>query len=165
MSTIPDTTVQLKDGSTITIRTARPEDVRAVLEHARPIFAEEEFLLTMPDDFHMTEEQEEQWLQMNCDDPGKLVIVAESAGRIIGLLGFESEERKRVRHHGELGMSVNKAWRERSVGRALLLALIAGRNSTRCWRKCTCKFSPLIAALSRSIHRSVSKKRDGRYEM
>ncbi len=35
MSTIPDTTVQLKDGSTITIRTARPEDVRAVLEHAR----------------------------------------------------------------------------------------------------------------------------------
>jgi hypothetical protein len=57
MSTIPDTTVQLKDGSTITIRTARPEDARAVLEHARPIFAEEEFLLTTPDDFHMTEEQ------------------------------------------------------------------------------------------------------------
>ncbi|SRR5579871_6035192 len=58
MSTIPDTPVRLKDGSTITIRTARSQDAPAVLKLVRPIFAEREFLLTTLDEFQMTEEQE-----------------------------------------------------------------------------------------------------------
>lgn len=125
MSTIPNTSIQLKDTTTITIRAARPEDAPAILAHARGVFVEEEFLLTTLDDFHMTDEQEATWIQANRDDPGNLVIVAEHEGRIIGMLNFHSEKRKRVMHHGELGMSVNKAWRGRGVGRALLLALIA----------------------------------------
>jgi len=125
MSAIPDTTAQLKDGTTITIRTARPEDARHMLEHARAVFAEGEFLLSTLDDFRMTEEQETAWLQANRNDPGNLVIVAEYNGRIIGMLNFHSEERKRVKHHGELGMSVNRAWRDQGMGRALLCTLIA----------------------------------------
>ncbi len=125
MSAIPDTTAQLKDGTTITIRTARPEDARHMLDHARAVFAEGEFLLSTLDDFRMTEEQEMAWLQANRNDPGNLVIVAEYEGRIIGMLDFHSEERKRVKHHGELGMSVNRAWRGQGVGRALLCTLIA----------------------------------------
>ena len=161
MSTIPDTTVQLKDGSTITIRAARPEDAQAVLEHVRPIFAEEEFLLTTPDDFHMTEEQEEKWLRMNRDDPGKLVIVAESAGRIIGLLSFQSEERKRVRHHGELGMSVNKARRDQGVGRALLLALIAWAEQHPVLEKvCLQVFATNTRAIA--LYTSLGFKEEGR---
>ncbi|HKF38790.1 MAG TPA: GNAT family N-acetyltransferase, partial [Ktedonobacteraceae bacterium] len=125
MSAIPDTTTRLKDGTTITIRTARPEDARRLLDHARAAFAEGEFLLSTLDDFRMTEEQETAWLQANLDDPSNLVIVAEYEGRITGMLDFHSEKRKRVRHHGELGMSVNRAWRDRGVGRALLRTLIA----------------------------------------
>ena len=125
MSIIPATTAQTRNGSSITIHTARPEDAEAILYHARAIFAEGEFVLSTLDDFHMTDEQETVWLQANRDDPGDLVIVAEHEGRIIGMLNFQSERRKRVRHHGELGMSVNRAWRDQGVGRALLLALIA----------------------------------------
>jgi N-acetylglutamate synthase-like GNAT family acetyltransferase len=62
MSTIPDTLVRLKDSSTITIRTARPQDASAMLALVRPIFAEREFLLTTLDDFHMTEEQEGEYV-------------------------------------------------------------------------------------------------------
>lgn len=125
MSTIPNTIIQLKDNREVTIRSARPEDAAALLEHAHAIFAEREFVLSTLDDFHMTEETEAAWIQMNLDDPGKVAIVAESDGKIIGLLNFYSEERKRVRHHGELGMSVHKAWRDKGVGRALLRTLIA----------------------------------------
>ncbi|HVB60012.1 MAG TPA: GNAT family N-acetyltransferase [Ktedonobacteraceae bacterium] len=125
MSIIPATTAQARNGSAITIHTARPEDAAAILYHARAILAEGEFVLSTLDDFHMTDEQETVWLQANRDDPGDLVIVAEHEGRIIGMLNFQSERRKRVRHHGELGMSVNRAWRDQGVGRALLLALIA----------------------------------------
>jgi RimJ/RimL family protein N-acetyltransferase len=125
MASIPDTTILLKDNTEITIRTARPEDAPAILTHVRAGFAEEEFLLSTLEDFHMTDEQERDWLQANLDHPGDLVIVAEYAGKIIGMLNFHSERRKRVVHHGELGMSVNKAWRDRGVGRALLQTLIA----------------------------------------
>lgn len=125
MSTIPTTTVHLKDNREVTIRSARPDDAAALLEHVYAIFAEGEFVLSTLADFHMTEETEAAWIQANLDDPGKVAIVAESDGKIIGLLNFHSEERSRVRHHGELGMSVHKAWRDKGVGRALLQMLIA----------------------------------------
>lgn len=125
MSTISNTTFQTKNGRAITIRTARPEDARTLLEHVRAGFAEGEFTLSTLADFHMTGEQEAAWIQANHDYPGDLVIVAEHEGQIIGMLNFSNERRRRVRHHGELSMGVNKAWRDQGVGRALLQTLIA----------------------------------------
>jgi RimJ/RimL family protein N-acetyltransferase len=61
---------------------------------------------------------------MNLDDPGKIVIVAEREGQIIGLLNFSNGGRKRIAHLGELSMSAHKVWRNRGIGRALLSTLI-----------------------------------------
>src|SRR5438132_1330044 len=161
MSAIPDTTAQLKDGTTITIRSARPEDARHMLDHARAVFAEGEFLLSTLDDFRMTEEQEMAWLQANRDDPGNLVIVAEYEGQIIGMLNFHSEERKRVKHHGELGMSVNRAWRDRGVGRALLCTLIAWAEQHPVLEKlCLQVFATNTRAIT--LYRSLGFKEEGR---
>lgn len=124
MSTISTTTVQLKNNHTVTLRTAQPEDAAAFLGLVYGIFAEGEFVLSTLDDFRMTEEQEAAWIQENLDNPGNVVIVAEGDGKIIGMINFRSEERKRVRHNGELSMSVHQAWRDKGVGRALLRALI-----------------------------------------
>jgi RimJ/RimL family protein N-acetyltransferase len=129
MSTIPDTPVRLKDGSMAIIRTARAEDAPALLALVRPIFAESQFLLTTLDEFQMTEEQEAVWLQANIDSLGDLVIVAvtdekKGASELVGMLNFHSQTRRRAAHTGELSMSVHKAWRDRGVGRALLLTLI-----------------------------------------
>jgi RimJ/RimL family protein N-acetyltransferase len=161
MSTIPDTPVQLKDGSTITIRTARPQDAPAMLALVRPIFAEGGFLLTTLDDFHQTEEQEADWLQMNLDDPGNLVIVAEAAGELIGVLDFHSQNRKRVVHTGELGMSVHKAWRDKGVGRALLTALLAWAEQHPVLEKvCLQVFATNTRAIA--LYTSLGFKEEGR---
>ena len=124
MSRIAEKMVHSKDGSMVTIRTALPADAAHILEHVHAVFAEEGFTLSTLDDFHNTEEQEASWLQMNLNDPGKLVIVAEAEGHIIGMLNFRNGERKRIAHLGEFGMSVDKAWRNRGIGRALLTTLI-----------------------------------------
>ena len=116
MSTIPTTTVQPKDNHTVTLRTAQPEDAAMLLELVHGILAEGEFVLSTLDDFRMTEEKEAAWIQANLDNPGNVVIVAEDDGKIIGMINFHSEERKRVRHHGELSMSVHEAWRDKGVG-------------------------------------------------
>lgn len=161
MSTIPNTTEQAKDGRMISIRTARPEDAQAVLDHARAIFVEGEFVLTTPEDFHMTEEQEAAWFQSNRDDPGKLVIVAEYEGQIIGELNFSSEGRKRVRHHGELSMSVQKAWRDQGVGRALLRTLITWAEQHPVLEKlCLQVFANNTRAIS--LYASLGFREEGR---
>ncbi len=124
MSKIAAKEIRLKDGEMVAIRTALSTDATRILELVYAIFAEEEFLLSTLDDFHNTEEQETSWLQKNLDDPDKLVMVAEADGHIIGMLNFHNGERKRIAHLGELGISVNKAWRNRGIGRALLSTLI-----------------------------------------
>jgi len=124
MSKIAEKEFRLKDGQVVIIRTAFPADAAKLLKHVYAIFAEAEFTLSTLEDFHNTEEQEASWLQKNLDDPGKLVIVAEREGQIIGMLDFHNGERKRIAHLGELGMSVNYAWRKRGIGRALLSTLI-----------------------------------------
>ncbi len=124
MSKIAEKAVRLKDGETVLIRTAFPADATQILKHVYAVFAEDGFTLSTLEDFHNTEEQEASWLQKNLDDPGKLVIVAEKEGQIIGMLDFHDGGRKRIAHLGELGMSVNYAWRNRGVGRALLSTLL-----------------------------------------
>jgi len=114
MSTITATPFQSKDSKTIILRSAIPTDASQILEHVHAIFAEGEFVLSTLGDFHMTEEQEASWLQANLDDPHKLVIVAEGDSHIIGMLDFRNGERKRIAHLGELGISVNKAWRDQA---------------------------------------------------
>ncbi len=161
MASISDTPVQVKDGRRVIIRAAKPEDASAILEHARAIFAEGEFVLSTPEDFRMTEELETAWLQANLDDPGKLVIVAVYEGRIIGMLNFQSEERKRVRHHGELGMSVNIGWRSLGVGRALLLALLAWAEQHPVLEKvCLQVFATNARAIA--LYRSLGFQEEGR---
>lgn len=108
----------------VVVRTALPTDAAQILALVYAVFAEEEFLLSTLDDFHNTEEQEASWLQVNLDNSGNIVIVAEHEGRIIGLLDFHSGNRKRIVHLGELGISVNNAWRNRGIGRALISTLI-----------------------------------------
>jgi RimJ/RimL family protein N-acetyltransferase len=90
----------------------------------RPVFAEESFLLTTPEDFKITEEQETAWFQTNLDHPDKLSILAVYEGQIIGLLNFHNGERKRLAHLGEFGMSVAKDWRNLGIGRAMISTLL-----------------------------------------
>lgn len=125
MATITAQTIRLKKGNSALIRSATPEDAAKLLAHARALFAESEFVLSTPDDFRMTQEQEEAWLQDHLDDPCKLVIVADCAGEIPGMLSFENGPRKRIAHQGEFSIGVTASARDQGIGRALLTTLLA----------------------------------------
>jgi len=161
VSRIAEKMVRSKDGAMVTIRTAFPADAAHILEHVYAVFAEEGFTLSTLDDFHNTEEQEASWLQMNLDDPGKIVIVAEREGRIIGLLNFHNGERKRIAHLGEFGMSINKAWRNRGIGRALLSTLIQwAQEHPRIEKVCLEVFATNVGAIA--LYESLGFQEEGR---
>lgn len=124
MSTISENVICLKDGREAVIRTAIPRDAAKILTLVRANLEEGEFVLSTPEDFRMTQEMEEAWLQANVDDPCKLVIIAEREGEILGMLNFANGARKRIAHQGELSMSVAKPVRDQGIGRALLSTLL-----------------------------------------
>jgi len=114
----------MKNNQPLLVRAAVADDAARLLEVAQAILAEGEFTITEPDELPLTEEQERQWVSLHVDAPGKLLLVSEIAGSVVGLLSFENEGRKRIAHRGTLHLSVLKEWRDQGIGRALLLSLI-----------------------------------------
>lgn len=161
MSTIAEKTIRAKDNSVVIIRTALPADAANLLEYVYAMFAEPEFVLSTLEDFHNTEEQETSWLEMNLNDPDKLVIIAENEGHITGMLNFYNGERKRIAHLGEFGMSVDKAWRDRGIGRALLTTLLRWvQEHPRIEKVCLEVFATNARAIS--LYESLGFREEGR---
>lgn len=115
---------QAKSGETVTIRAAVADDAPALLAHSRAIIDERELMITLPEEFDFTEESERAWIEQHAEAPGHLVLLAEIAGKIEGMLFFETGPRRRLAHRGVLHMSVSRNWRSRGVGTALLQSLI-----------------------------------------
>jgi RimJ/RimL family protein N-acetyltransferase len=113
-----------KTGETITIRTAQPEDAAALLAYIRPVAEETEFFVLEPDEFPEDEEQEQEWIEDHLESPGKILLLAEADGKIIGNVSFENGPHRRIAHRGNLGIAVVKEWRGRGVGMALMETLL-----------------------------------------
>lgn len=106
------------------LRTAVPEDTEQVYELARSVMEESEFVVTTPEEMSLTIEQERNWIQSHLEDPGKLMVVVEFFGTVIGMINFQNGTRKRLEHQGMFGMSVHRSWRDKGIGSVLLLALL-----------------------------------------
>ncbi len=111
-------------GQPIVIRTAWPEDAERVVAFVKAVAAEAPYLLTTEAEVVTTSERQKQWLQQIMNDPGKLAIVAEQEGDIIGFLDFHNGNKQRTKHQGSFGMSVKKDFRDQGIGTALLAALL-----------------------------------------
>ncbi len=115
---------RLKTGDLVVARSALPDNAPALLTHTRTVIEEGEFVVTRPEEFNLTEEQERDWIRQYADDPGKVLIVAEASRQIIGVLGVESRPRKRLAHRAAIHISVSREWRSRGVGTVLLQSAI-----------------------------------------
>ncbi|PTX52218.1 RimJ/RimL family protein N-acetyltransferase [Melghirimyces profundicolus] len=124
MATFDSTAVRLKTGEEITVRCAEGNDAEALLEMTRSVIAEGRHHLTKPEEFNATAEEEKNWIHQVSQSPNRLILLAEIRGEIIGMLDFHGGEKKRLRHTGSLGMSVQKNWRNRGVGSVLLAILL-----------------------------------------
>lgn len=104
---------------TISIRRAEPGDYAAV----RRIY---DAPLAQADTLQLPHPSLDLWrARMQSVDGNCHLLVAESAGELVGQLGLQVQSNPRRRHVGDLGMGVRDDWRGRGVGTALLEAALA----------------------------------------
>lgn len=121
-----ESTIVLRDGTKCTIRTARAEDAREVMDCFVRTHEETDFLLTYPDETGFTEEQEAGFLRARAESGNEIELCAVVNGEMVGTAGIGAVGTKeKVRHRAEFGISVRKAHWGRGIGRALTEACIA----------------------------------------
>lgn len=105
------------------IREARIEDAEALLKHAVKVYGEGRNLLTAPEEFNVTLEQEVQWLKDNMEK-GHLTLVAEQESTIVGMLNATKGTRKRVKHICMFGISIQDDYCNNGLGSKMIQRLL-----------------------------------------
>ena len=116
----------LKDGRKGVIRTAEEADTENILKQIASVLEEAEFTITTyPEDgADFTVEKEREWVKNHMEGDGKLLVVAEVNGEIVGSADLHNGERRRIQHVATVGITVLKEFRSLSVGKALMETLI-----------------------------------------
>lgn len=108
----------------IWLRSANINDVKQIIQLSKEVIKENSTLITTIEEFHITEEQQKEIIQIYSHSPSNCMIVAEYNHQIIALLTFQGGALKKYEHHGTIGMIVHKDWRGQGIGKALLTAII-----------------------------------------
>lgn len=122
---------QLNNGTVLLIREAVPEDARAILAYIQAISGESDFLTFGPGEFELTPAQEEEVLRKYRDADNQLYLLGLVDDTIVSGLTFSARSRPRIRHSGELGMSVRKPYWGLGIGSCMLDTFIEWARATQ----------------------------------
>lgn len=120
MSVLEPMAVTLVDGATVTLRSPEVDEAQRVVDYIGAICHETDQLMRDPADEVPTVEFERRWLGRAREDAGRIMIMAEADGRIVGLANATQGVRVRQRHLADLGISTRSGWRGRGLGRAMM---------------------------------------------
>jgi RimJ/RimL family protein N-acetyltransferase len=115
----------------ITIREAKPSDAAQIIAYVNRLSAEPNSNIELsPGEFSRTEEEEAGFLADIASSENSIFLVAESAGKIAGIINCRGSSRQAIRHAVTLGMSVDESMRGKGLGGRLMARSIEWAKST-----------------------------------
>jgi RimJ/RimL family protein N-acetyltransferase len=139
----------LKTGESVAIRMGAPDDAARIMDITRGVIRENEFVVTEPGEFELEEEQERSWIGRHLVDAGHIILVAAIGDEVIGFLHFQNGFRKRLSHRGRFHMLIEKEFRGRGVGSALIVTLLKwAKNHPSIEKVCFAVFSTNLGAIA-----------------
>lgn len=118
-------TISLKDGRECILRNGAENDGANVLKNFILTHRQTDFLLSYPDENTMTADGEAKYLKEKTDSKNEIEIVAVIDGKIIGTAGIDRiGSNYKVNKRAEFGVSIDKNYWGRGIGRALTQACI-----------------------------------------
>jgi RimJ/RimL family protein N-acetyltransferase len=127
------TRLRLDDGGVVSVRSATPRDGAALADLNRCILEETNFHIREGAEYAADADTERRFIETVARQNGSLYLVVEalkgpggealghgSKSRMLGLLLFQRERLRRLRHGGNLGLAVLKSEQRRGIGMALM---------------------------------------------
>lgn len=115
-----------KFGRTITLRNAEPHDAQDLITYMKITSSETPFLIREPDEFHLTLEQEKNFIQNSIDSPRELMLIASAGDSHIGncsLSGIGSF--RRYRHRCTIAIALYQKYWGAGIGRLMLETVLS----------------------------------------
>lgn len=116
--------IVLRDHRQATLRSPEACDAPALLACMQTIFTETEYLSFEPEEFTFTEEQEAAFLTELADSDDRIMILCEVDGRVVGNCHLFRQNKLRMQHRAELGISILREFWEQGIGSMMFDALI-----------------------------------------
>lgn len=116
--------IALRDGRTLVIRDAVPEDAAAILAYLEAVSGESDFLTFGPGEFELNEAQEAAYLRGVNAAPEQFYVIGTIDREIVASLTFSPGRRQRTRHVGEFALAVRAACWDLRIGTVMLDVLI-----------------------------------------
>lgn len=118
-------TIMLRGGVSCTLRSALPDDAKAVIRHLNLIYAETDFLSRYPDEVNFTEEAEREFLARFDVGKDSLFLVADIGGKIAATAGLQPyASGSKFCHRAVLDIAVQKDFWGLGLGTAMLTVLL-----------------------------------------
>jgi RimJ/RimL family protein N-acetyltransferase len=114
----------------VIVREAQAADASAILDHYAAVYAESNFLTRGPGEFERSNLEQEGLIRAYAEAPLKLALAAFVGAKLVGSLTFAGKPQPRVRHTGDLGMTVRLAFWGLGIGSAMLDCLIDWTRTT-----------------------------------
>lgn len=117
--------VILKNNENCVIRSCDENDAEKLIEVNLKTREETDFLLSYPEEFVLTVEDEREFLKSFCESDNSVRICAETGGKLVGSAGIERVgNRIKNSHRAYFGIGVIKEYWGIGIGKALTLACI-----------------------------------------
>lgn len=126
MALIPPISFPLRDSRTCIIRSIEWTDAQAVYDHRFRAWDESnDTSVTNPHEHPRSIPELVDSIEKHRSNPDALWLAALVDNHFIGGLTFKAGDRRRIAHHGYLGIGIDKPYWNLGIGAALIRALIA----------------------------------------
>jgi len=149
--------VTLKDGRTVVIRRAEPQDAEAVIAHVNAIGAEGIHIMT---ERLLLTPKEKRVVFRKADGESGLYIVAVIGGEIVGTADIARGRQSKNRHTASLGIALRRDIRGVGLGMAMMRTMIAWARSVGIRKLTLGVFARNIPALA--LYRRLGFVQEGR---
>ncbi len=117
------------------VREAKVSDAKALNAYMRRMFAEADYLITEPSEFTMGPFRHRLWLARKLGSKNQTWILALKGREVIGMIDNWNDNRNRLKHVTNFGITVDAAYQGHGVGRALLTKFLEWADANQTIKK------------------------------
>lgn len=114
----------------IIIEKAQPQDAKEILEFLKITGGETDNLTFGSEGIPISVEAEEKYIESLLNSNSSVMLAAKKDGKIVGTASFQGFERERMKHRGEIAVSVLKSEWGQGIGKMLMETVIKFAKET-----------------------------------